>query len=602
MWLVLLPALCLLLYVQTLGFGYTLDDVLVIQNNALVSQGASAIPALLSGSYLEGAQVTGLELNYYRPLSLITFAIEESLWGTAPEFSHLLNVGLYALTAVVLLGVLRRLVSGEVAVIAALLFAAHPLHVEVVASIKSRDELLGLLLHLGALGVLLSGRSAAAVAGIALLAMLAKESALLLLLTAPLVLIFEKPERSPGQIARRCAPLLGALLAWLFLRLVVAEVPLQVWNAAILELENNALLAADGLAERIATAVMMAGWYLWLFIHPHPQVYDYSIGQIPIVGPTDPRALGSLVIIAVMGALAWRGWRQKAPWGFALLFAGVNYALVSNLLVLVAGSTMAERYLYTPSVGLALLVALLIGTLKTPPLRLGAAAVLLTALSGLTLLRVPAWADNLTLVSRDVLTAPGNPRILRHYEGNVRTAWKAESPEAREELLQVALLVARQAASIAEAPDAPAIQKKAVLRLLGRLLILDERPEEAIEAYNRALEVAPQSGTLRGYRGFAYWSLGRLEEAEADYAAAIQLTDADLIDPSERARIHYNLCRCRYDLGRHAQALPECMIAVSLDPDYALAHLTIGNIHIFLGELEEGQRWIDTGRALEGAP
>lgn len=130
---------------------YNLDDELVTQNHRLTSQGISAIVEIFNSPYY--SDNSGYKYEY-RPIVLVSFAIEHSIWGDNPFMSHLINVLLYSLACMLLLYVLAFLlndVNRLIPILITILFAAHPIHTEVVASIKNRDEILVLLFCLATL-------------------------------------------------------------------------------------------------------------------------------------------------------------------------------------------------------------------------------------------------------------------------------------------------------------------------------------------------------------------------------------------------------------------------------------------------------------------
>lgn len=136
------------LYANSVFNDYNLDDELVTRNHPLTSQGISAIPEIFSSSYYTDNMGYSYE---YRPVVLATFAIEHSLFGESPFVGHCINVLLYALLCWLIFHVLGLLLSGYsplLPFVIVLLFAAHPVHTEVVNSIKNRDEILSLLFGL----------------------------------------------------------------------------------------------------------------------------------------------------------------------------------------------------------------------------------------------------------------------------------------------------------------------------------------------------------------------------------------------------------------------------------------------------------------------
>ncbi len=146
----LLALFAFLLYANTIGNGYNMDDELVTQKHKLTSKGIKAIPEIFKSPYYSDDMGYAYE---YRPTVLSSFAIEKSLIGESAGKSHFVNVLLYALLIYLIYIVLQNLLqtySFWLPLISTLLFAAHPLHTEVVASIKNRDEILALMGAFGA--------------------------------------------------------------------------------------------------------------------------------------------------------------------------------------------------------------------------------------------------------------------------------------------------------------------------------------------------------------------------------------------------------------------------------------------------------------------
>ena len=149
----LIIAFTVLLYSNSLPNGYNMDDELVTINHRLTSKGMAAIPEIFSSSYYKDASGYAYD---YRPFVLSTFAIEHDLFGEKPFVGHLISLLIYAMCCLLLYKVLLLLgkqISPVFALLVTLFFAAHASHTEAVCSIKNRDELLGLLLGLGAMAV-----------------------------------------------------------------------------------------------------------------------------------------------------------------------------------------------------------------------------------------------------------------------------------------------------------------------------------------------------------------------------------------------------------------------------------------------------------------
>lgn len=135
----------LLVYLNTLKNGYNLDDNLVTQNHRFTSKGLSGFGNILTSSYYSD----NADISFgYRPVSHLSFAIEHQLFGENAFVSHFVNLILFLLTVLLFNQLIRQWAGQDqyhIAFIAALLFAVHPVHTEVVASIKNRDELLAFL-------------------------------------------------------------------------------------------------------------------------------------------------------------------------------------------------------------------------------------------------------------------------------------------------------------------------------------------------------------------------------------------------------------------------------------------------------------------------
>ncbi len=342
------------LYANTLGHGYVLDDGLVLQDNAYVQKGIRGLPDILSkdsfhGTLGESAYLSG---GRYRPLSLVMFACEVSFFGMKPFAHHLINVLLYGLTAVVLLRLLRHVVFKEfplTALAATLLFVVHPVHTEVVANIKSRDEILSLLFLIITLGFLLRNGPGSSVAdrwkaaGCYVLALLSKENGIVLLCIAPLAL-FTFAGKSWERAARDCWPLGVVALGYVVLRVVLVGSRMQEVPGV---LDNPYVLAATD--QKLATILVVFISYLRLLVWPHPLTYDYSFAQVPYRDFGEPLVWVGAVLVAMLLVLSVRSLMRRDLLGWCAAFFLATLLLVSNLFFNI-GAPMAERFLYQASV------------------------------------------------------------------------------------------------------------------------------------------------------------------------------------------------------------------------------------------------------------
>ena len=149
--LVAILSIVFFVFANTLVNDYCMDDEIVTNNHPLTSQGISAIPEILKSPYFK-ADVYSYE---YRPIVHISFALEHQFLGESAGMSHFVNLILYMVLVLVVFTLLRELfpsVNEKILAVVTLLFALHPTHTEVVASIKNRDEILALLFTFLAFG------------------------------------------------------------------------------------------------------------------------------------------------------------------------------------------------------------------------------------------------------------------------------------------------------------------------------------------------------------------------------------------------------------------------------------------------------------------
>ncbi len=200
----LFPLLIFLLafaqYANTLTHNYAWDDEIVITKNEITQKGLTGLGEIwTTGSYIPQRKV-------YRPVTQTTFALEKQFFGNNPAAGHFFNVLYYALCCIFLFFVLKKLFRKAPPLLLfciAALFVVHPVHTEVVANIKSRDEILALLFSLGSIFYFIKylDNSKILNIGIAILffglGCLSKLNAITILAVFPLIYLFRKAEKKP---------------------------------------------------------------------------------------------------------------------------------------------------------------------------------------------------------------------------------------------------------------------------------------------------------------------------------------------------------------------------------------------------------------------
>lgn len=412
-----LAVLAVILYINTTGNKYALDDIPVVKENRYVLQGVDGIKKILSSDmfasmyedYNAEEQLSG---GRYRPLSMVTFAIEYQLFGSNPAISHFINALLYALIAVLLYHLLSTCfhINTNAVVISVLLFVIHPVHTEVVANIKSRDELLSFLFILTSMifsfkyiekqqlsSLIWTGFSF-------FLAYLSKEYALTLLVLIPLAAYVFYPDLDRKKLVTLTSILIAVTIVYIFIRIGAVGLNIIKQN----DILNNPYLYASSNQE-MATKLIVLLKYLQLLIWPHPLSSDYSYNSIPYVSFGNPLVWLSAFIYVTIIYFAISGSSRKKPWGFALTWYLCFLFPVSNLAFDI-GATMGERLVFHASFGFCLFIGLSYTALtKIPHKATNMALAVIVLVAGFkTMARNKDWRDSDTLFLKDIHTVPNS--------------------------------------------------------------------------------------------------------------------------------------------------------------------------------------------------
>jgi len=405
---VAVAVVAVLVYANSLPNGFTFDDVVVVQENPLVQSGTPG--EILSRPYwpVEHAGRYRPEVTY-RPLTVLTYRIDHALFGPDPLPFHVVNVLLHALVSVVLL-LLAHAVSGSrnVALVAGLLFAVHPVHTEAVAGIVGRAELLAAAGWTGALLVHVRRPRLAPVAvfGLALAGAWSKEPAVTLPAAILLMAWFRKTLSTRETVADLAAA--GLAAAWML------AARAQVLGSALSTGSGAAYWDGGSLSVRLSTALVAFGKYVQVFVFPWKLSADYSFDQIPLAtGLGDVRVVIGLTLVAGCVFVAVRpflgGRRSLAALGMGLFL--VPFLPVSNFLFPL-NVIVAERLLYLPSVGLCLAVGAAVGP-RLGSKRRGAVlavAAVLVIIAARSVVRNPVWGSDAALFEQTVKDAPRSAR------------------------------------------------------------------------------------------------------------------------------------------------------------------------------------------------
>ncbi len=341
----------ILCYLPALRDGFALDDGPIIRDNLQIhSLGGIPQALALPYWYVEG--------HLYRPLTTLSFGLEWVLGGGRPLLFHLINVGWHALVTALVVRLSLRWWSPLALAFAGLWFAVHAVHAEAVANIVGRSELVCAAALLG-VALIASDRPTADaparrrewwwVFALAAAAMASKEVGAV----APCIVWAAAitPVRGcPRRDTQRAWRLTGAAATGV---LVLIAARLIVLGSFAGDAPHYAFTLVSGI-HAVLLALATIPTAVGLLLVPQPPRLDYSPAEAIIFHPPAAAvAAGAAIALAAVAVLLWHA-RRPNPWTLAACFAAATFAPVSNLVVR-TGVVVADRTLYSPSIGVALI-------------------------------------------------------------------------------------------------------------------------------------------------------------------------------------------------------------------------------------------------------
>ncbi len=535
----ILVAVCVVSYANGLAGDFTYDDKAIVLDNARLRT-PGRVPTLFTTPYFGGPRGQG---TGYRPVLLLSYAVQWWLHRGAPVGFHVVNVALHALVTLLLLRLLSRLeVPEPVSFGAALIFAVHPVHVEAVTSLVGRGETLAAAFVFGVVlfAVRYRDREKSRWKDLALallcfaLGVFSKESAAV----APLLVLLAYWRLEPGGILERfgralsrgfpvyagCAVLLaGNLLA----RRAVLGGAIKAPTFVIFELENP--LAHVSTVERISNSAAILFRYVGRLLVPLRLSADESAWSIPVRRGFDPVGAAAIALwVALLAAAVFRE-REKREVAFGVLFFAAAFASTANVFFAI-GTILAERVAYLPSAGFALALASIV--LGRPPASdrpRGRVFLLLAiglAYAARTVARNPVWKDDEALFAATVNTSPASAKA--HYNFAWISAKRGRLPIALEEYTRATRIYPKYFDAWAG--------KGGVEQRLGRLA-------DAERSFRQSLVARPS------YEN-GFFRLGEVLEVQGNLAGAERTFAAGLAKNPKSTPLAFRLAKIRARLGR----------------------------------------------------
>ena len=616
--LIILFVFGFLLYANTITHDYTQDDAIVINDNDFVKKGFSGIGEILGNDTFLGFFKVKKNLvagGRYRPLSLVTFAVEYQFFGESPTVSHFINVVLYALTGMLLYLVVLQFFHNKstsegyfIALATAMLFLAHPIHTEAVANIKGRDEIMALLGSLGALyfamKYALKGDFVQLIfAGICFfLGILSKENTITFLAVIPLAIFtFTKTEAS--KIGISTSVLVAFAAAFLIIRSSILGDAANLTANANMELMNNPYLKWTGSqyvdfssGEKFGTIFYTLGKYLVLLIFPHPLTHDYYPPQIPMMTFADGQVIFTLLIYIGAGIYALMRLPKKDPIAFGVIYFIATLSVVSNL-VFPIGTNMGERFMFIPSVGVCLIAAVLLHKLTNKKianfsdlkLALPIIALFLVGFSLKTVVRNMAWKNNYTLFSTDIQTSINSAKLNNSMAGiTSEEAIKPENAAKKQQMLNDAIRYGLKARELHPTYANPNV-------IIGNAYLYLGDYQKSIEFYDYTLRITGEgSSDYTNALNNKKVALANIKPeyltkqgealANQQFAEAIRIGEQAIAAGNISVELFGQQGAAYGASGQHQKALEMFQKVLQLDPNSAQGYLNMGYAYQGLGD------------------
>jgi Flp pilus assembly protein TadD len=499
--------LAALLYTGALGGPFLYDDVVEIEENPRVHD-LARIPELVTTDFWDAGKGRN---PLYRPLTAVTMTLLWALGGGNPFVHHLANLLLHAAASALVVAVALSLTGRlAAAIIAGMLFAAHPVHTEAVAWISGLAELLSSVCVLGAWLAHRKGRLPWAAALLAL-GLFSKEGAVVFVALALIGDLLGGGRAAPRW--RAYAVYATVTAAYLLVRLAVLGHLVGGMSQGPPMLNPLREIPAW---DRMLSAVVVTGHAVRQSVAPARLCLDYGYNMIPAARSlADPRVLGWLAVLAAglaaAGVAAWRGGPRARAAGAGAFILLVSFAPASNFFF-PGISTFAERNLYLPVLGACLAIAALLDAGPGWPRRAGIAAALVLVAAGgaATWARHPEFSSKLALFSGAARACPDSARARTFHAVALRESGRVDEAIAEARL------------GVAIAPHYNDARSE-----LGTGLLMAGDLAGAERELAEALRLNAEDREARGNLSSLYAQTGRLAEALALSAEAVRMVPDD---------------------------------------------------------------------------
>lgn len=513
----LIALLSFIVYANTFGNEFAWDDKDFIIERLEIRR-LSNVPSFFT---------TG-SMGVYRPVRTVFYAVNYALWGQNPLGYHLNALFIHISITILIYLILISALSNRLSLMTALLFAVHPVHTEAISFITTSFDEIGVLFLFISFYLYVNAkdqRTYTASIVFSGLAFFTYE----ITLTLPLILVlydycFGRLDR---EKLRRYLPFVGLALFYLFVRFPVLEIGARrpgYWGGS---LYLTILAMSKAFIEYIRVSVIPLNLSVYHDISVPDTIFETGV-------------LLSLSLLVIFAAITLKAHKRSKVTVFGVSWFFITLLPVSNIIPF--QTLMAERYLYLPSMGFCLLLAVMVDWTyqrleeDKQIIPMAFLVFVLIFYSATTIDRNSDWRDDLSLWTQTIKTNPSN------YAAHLN---------------------------------------------LGSAYGADGAYEEALIEFERALELAPDNPLVHNGLGIIYHRKGSYELATVEYKRALQLTNNDRWkDPSDdlsTPKIHYNLGLAYTANGAYDLALEELQKALVLGLNSSVVHSGLGDVYYYFG-------------------
>ena len=577
-----------ILYGNTILNKWAVDDEFVT-HNAMVRQGLKAIPENFSTSYVSKTGNIGSQNSDYRPIVKLTFALEYQFGGEKPGRSHFFNVLIYFFISIQLFFILKRLFKNYNILfpfLITLAFMVHPVHTEVVASLKNRDVMLSFLCGMGTLHYLLryaeTKKRIFFIPALLLffIGYLSKSSILPFLMIYPLVLYFFT-DMPPKKFILITGSLLGvALVAFVLPRMFLP--PATHVNSFI----ENPLYFQKNFWFRSGTGMITLLFYLRLLVYPYPLLYYYGYNMIPITNWANIWVILSFLVNGSLLLYAIKKFKEKHVLSFAILFYFIFMSMYSNILTPVVG-IVGERFVFEASLGFCIaFVFLVFRIFKTDPKsltiefndRAKIIALMMLIVIPCTVYSVKrnrAWRNLYDLYSHDMKGLRNSAKANISYAGELMNKVYNSPPEYLQERINAfaPVVIKYFKNGLAIYPD----NYQTLNDLATVYLKFEGQADSAIYFLKKAITLSPDLQPAWVNMGMAY------KLKQNDDSALICYNRVLAMNPKEY-KATFAIANIYNEHGDFPQAVKMNETVMKEHPDLDTPYLNIGNYYIVRGD------------------